>query len=185
MQCRRFGRAPAHRHLCRTDLLFTHDERALLRAHGLGGHYGSISNADNRCCGVANWRCASRSATSVLSRRRSGSSSSEPGRFVSSTGKLADGSPAWGANPTGLLIFADNGRYSSIIVRSDLPKFASKNRMQGTPDENKAAVHGSIGDLRHVHGRRGEEELHGQVRGKHVRQSNGDRADAAGCDKRG
>ena len=65
--------------------------------------------------------------------------------FVSSTGKIADGSPAWGANPTGLLIFADNGRYSSIIVRSDLPKFASKNRMQGTPDENKAAVHRSIG----------------------------------------
>lgn len=65
--------------------------------------------------------------------------------FVSSTGKLADGTPAWGVNPTGLLIFADNGRYSSIIVRSDLPKFASKNRMQGTPDENKAAVHGSIG----------------------------------------
>ena len=64
--------------------------------------------------------------------------------FVSSTGKLADGSPAWGANPTGLLIFADNGRYSSIIARSDLPKFAAKNRMQGTPDENKAAVHGSI-----------------------------------------
>jgi Lipocalin-like domain len=65
--------------------------------------------------------------------------------FVSSTGKLPDGSPAWGANPTGLLIFTDNGRYSSIIVRSDLPKFAAKNRMQGTPDENKAAVHGSIG----------------------------------------
>ena len=65
--------------------------------------------------------------------------------FVSSTGKLADGSPAWGANPTGLLIFTDNGRYSSIIVRSDLPKFAAKNRMQGTPEENKAAVHGSIG----------------------------------------
>jgi hypothetical protein len=65
--------------------------------------------------------------------------------FVSSTGKLADGSPAWGSNPTGLLIFAENGRYSSIIARSDLPKFASKNRMQGTPDENKAAVQGSIG----------------------------------------
>ena len=67
--------------------------------------------------------------------------------FLSGTGKLADGSPAWGANPSGLLIFADNGRYSSIIVRSDLPKLASKNRLQGTPDENKAAVHGSIGSF--------------------------------------
>jgi hypothetical protein len=65
--------------------------------------------------------------------------------FVSTTGKLADGSPTWGANPKGLLIFTDNGRYSSHIVRADVPKFAAKNRLQGTPDENKAAVHGGIG----------------------------------------
>ena len=64
--------------------------------------------------------------------------------FVSTTGKLPDGSPTWGANPKGLLIFTDNGRYSSIIVRSDVPKFAANNRVQGTPEENKAAVHGSI-----------------------------------------
>ena len=65
--------------------------------------------------------------------------------FVGSTGKNADGSPIWGANPKGLIIFTDNGRYSSHIVRSDVPKFAAKNRLQGTPEENKAAVHGSIG----------------------------------------
>ena len=65
--------------------------------------------------------------------------------FVSSTGKLPDGSPAWGANPKGLLIFTADGRYSSIIVRSDLPKFASNNRAKGTDAENKAAVQGSIG----------------------------------------
>jgi hypothetical protein len=64
--------------------------------------------------------------------------------FISSTGKLADGSPVWGSNPKGLLIFTDNGRYSSHIVRADVPKFAAKNRLQGTPDENKTAVHGSI-----------------------------------------
>ena len=64
--------------------------------------------------------------------------------FVGSTGKNSDGSPIWGTNPKGLLIFTDNGRYSSQIVRSDVPKFAAKNRLQGTPDENKAAVHGSI-----------------------------------------
>ena len=63
---------------------------------------------------------------------------------VSSTTKLPDGSPAWGANPKGLVIFTDNGRYSSHILRPDRPKFASKKRMQGTPDENKAAVHGAI-----------------------------------------
>ena len=64
--------------------------------------------------------------------------------FVSSTSKRPDGSPMWGSNPKGLLIFTDNGRYSSHIVRSDLSKFASKNRYQGTPEENKATVQGSI-----------------------------------------
>jgi hypothetical protein len=65
--------------------------------------------------------------------------------FVSSTGKLSDGTPAWGSNPSGLLIFSENGRYSSIIVRTDIPKFAANNRMQGTPEENSAAVRGGIG----------------------------------------
>jgi hypothetical protein len=65
--------------------------------------------------------------------------------FVSSTTKLPDGSPAWGTNPKGLLIFTANGHFSSQIVRSDLPKFASNNRAQGTPEENKAVVQGTIG----------------------------------------
>src|SRR5436190_18462946 len=65
--------------------------------------------------------------------------------FVSSTTKLPDGSPAWGTNPKGLLIFTEDGHFSSHIVRSDIPKFASNNRAQGTPEENKAVVHGSIG----------------------------------------
>ena len=64
--------------------------------------------------------------------------------FVSSTTKLPDGSPAWGTNPKGLLIFTENGYFSSQIVRSDLPKFASNNRAQGTPEENRSVVQGSI-----------------------------------------
>lgn len=67
--------------------------------------------------------------------------------FVTSTGKLSDGTPTWGSNPKGLLIFTDNGRYASIITRADIPKFASKNRTQGTAEENKAAVQGSIGNF--------------------------------------
>ena len=63
---------------------------------------------------------------------------------VSATTKLADGSLQWGSNPKGLLIFTDNGRYSSHIMRPDRPKFASNKRLQGTPDENKATVHGTI-----------------------------------------
>ena len=64
--------------------------------------------------------------------------------FVSSTGKFPDGSPVWGSNPKGLVIFTENGRYASLLMRSDRPKFASNNRMQGTPDENKATAQGTI-----------------------------------------
>jgi Lipocalin-like domain len=64
--------------------------------------------------------------------------------LVSSTTKLPDGSPAWGSDPRGLIIFTDNGRYSSQIMRSDRPKFASNSRATGTADENKAAVLGAI-----------------------------------------
>ena len=64
--------------------------------------------------------------------------------FVSTTVKLADGSPVYGSNPKGLLIITENGLYSTHILRADVPKFASKNRLQGTPEENKAAVQGSI-----------------------------------------
>ena len=42
--------------------------------------------------------------------------------FVSSTSKNPDGSPAWGANPKGIVIFTENGRYSSHVMRSDRPK---------------------------------------------------------------
>jgi Lipocalin-like domain len=63
---------------------------------------------------------------------------------VSSSTKLPDGSPAWGSNPKGLVIFTENGHYSSQLMRSDRPKFASNNRTTGTPEENKAAVQGAI-----------------------------------------
>jgi len=53
-------------------------------------------------------------------------------------------SPTFGANPKGSVMFDGSGRYSIIIVRSDLPKFAAANRIQGTPDENKAVVQGSL-----------------------------------------
>ncbi|MBV8176832.1 MAG: lipocalin-like domain-containing protein [Verrucomicrobia bacterium] len=50
----------------------------------------------------------------------------------------------YGPNPQGQQILDANGRYSLIITRSDIPKFASNNREAGTPEENKAAVQGSI-----------------------------------------
>jgi hypothetical protein len=50
----------------------------------------------------------------------------------------------YGPNPQGQAIFDANGRFSIIITRSDIPKFASNNREQGTPEENQAAVRGGI-----------------------------------------
>ncbi len=50
----------------------------------------------------------------------------------------------YGPNPKGLVIFDSNGRYALVNARSDLAKFASNNRTQGTPEENKAVVLGSI-----------------------------------------
>src|SRR5438874_4213718 len=50
----------------------------------------------------------------------------------------------YGPNPKGTMMVDANGRFSITVVRSDVPKVASNNRMTGTPDENKAIVQGSI-----------------------------------------
>jgi hypothetical protein len=52
---------------------------------------------------------------------------------------------AYGPNPKGVLIFDANGHFSSQLMRSDLPKYASNNRAQGTPEEYKATGQGYIG----------------------------------------
>jgi lipocalin-like protein len=46
----------------------------------------------------------------------------------------------FGANPTGVLIMDGNGRISVQFIGSDLPKFASNDRLEGTPEEAKAVV---------------------------------------------
>jgi hypothetical protein len=63
-------------------------------------------------------------------------------QFVSSTSQGEGGASLWGDKPKSLLVFTENGRYSLTILRSDVPKFASNNRLKGTPEENKAAMHG-------------------------------------------
>jgi Lipocalin-like domain len=50
----------------------------------------------------------------------------------------------FGANPQGQLTLDPNGRFSVIITRSDVPKFATNSRDAGTSEENRAAVQGSI-----------------------------------------
>jgi Lipocalin-like domain len=57
-----------------------------------------------------------------------------------------DGSrtPMYGPNPQGLVIFDGHGHYALVNSRADLPKYVSNDRMQGTAEEYKAVVHGSI-----------------------------------------
>jgi Lipocalin-like domain len=49
----------------------------------------------------------------------------------------------FGPNPRGSLILTPEGRYAMILMRASLPKFASNNRLKGTPEENQAVVQGS------------------------------------------
>jgi hypothetical protein len=49
----------------------------------------------------------------------------------------------FGPNPKGILVLAANGHYAQIIVHPDRPNFKVNNRLEGTPEENTAAVHGT------------------------------------------
>lgn len=51
----------------------------------------------------------------------------------------------FGSDPKGILMFDENGRYALVLLRPDLPTFASNNRTAGTPEENSAVAKGSIG----------------------------------------
>jgi hypothetical protein len=53
-------------------------------------------------------------------------------------------SEAYGPNPKDLMMLDANGRYVVVLMRPDLPKFASNNRSTGTPDEYKAVAVGSF-----------------------------------------
>jgi len=66
--------------------------------------------------------------------------------LVSSVNTARDGtkSDVFGPNPKGILMFDNDGRFAQVFTRPELPKFASGDRLQGTPDENRAIVQGSI-----------------------------------------
>jgi len=66
--------------------------------------------------------------------------------YVSVDTVKGDGSrtPMYGDDPQGLAIFSGNGRYALMTSRAGLPKFASNNRADGTVEEYKAIVQGSI-----------------------------------------
>lgn len=51
----------------------------------------------------------------------------------------------FGPQGAGMIMFGADGRFVVVNVNPDTPRFASNSRAQGTPEENKAAVLGSIG----------------------------------------
>ena len=57
------------------------------------------------------------------------------------SGKKSD---VFGTNPRALLVLTPDGRYSIIVMRETLPKFASNSRLKGTPEEHQAIVAGSL-----------------------------------------
>jgi len=65
---------------------------------------------------------------------------------VSTKYKFPDGktTDTFGANAKGMLMFDAAGHVVFVNLRSDLPKFAAKDRTKGTPQENQAVVAGSF-----------------------------------------
>lgn len=53
--------------------------------------------------------------------------------------------PAYGDKPNGLLVFTEDMHFIEVLTDATIPKFASDARGQGTAEENRAAMAGSIG----------------------------------------
>jgi Lipocalin-like domain len=98
-------------------------------------------------CMAASLACALVSASSFAQQKSLKEQLVGAWTLVSASSKLPDGSPVWGANPIGLIIFTNSGHYSTQLMRSDLPKYASNNRATGTPDEYKAVAIGSVANF--------------------------------------
>jgi hypothetical protein len=50
----------------------------------------------------------------------------------------------FGPNAKGMLVFDGTGRFATQIMAADRPKFASNNRMVGTPEEYRATSQGVV-----------------------------------------
>ena len=51
---------------------------------------------------------------------------------------------ALGERPSGTVMFGGDGRFALVFILRELPKFALNSRAEGTPDENRAVVQGSV-----------------------------------------
>jgi hypothetical protein len=66
--------------------------------------------------------------------------------FVSVVNTLPDGTKfdPNGGHGTGVLMFDSGRHFSWHIIRSDIPNYASNNRLKATPEEYKAAAEGTL-----------------------------------------
>jgi len=66
--------------------------------------------------------------------------------FVSAVNTRPDGTKfdPWGGKAAGVMMFDSTGQFSFQVIRSDIPKLASNNRLQGTADEFKAVAQGVL-----------------------------------------
>lgn len=66
--------------------------------------------------------------------------------FVAAVNTRPDGTKfdPWGGKAEGLQMFDSNGHFSWQVIRHDIPKLVSNNRLQGTADEFKAVAQGVL-----------------------------------------
>lgn len=66
--------------------------------------------------------------------------------FVSAVNTRPDGTKfdPWGGKAVGLQTFDSTGHFSWQVIRTDIPKLASNNRLEGTPEEFKAVAQGVL-----------------------------------------
>jgi hypothetical protein len=66
--------------------------------------------------------------------------------FVSAVNTRPDGTKfdPWEGKAVGLQMFDNTGHFSWQVIRTDIPKLASNNRLQGTADEFKAVAQGVL-----------------------------------------
>ena len=93
--------------------------------------------------------------------------------FVSAQDVKPDGSKIdpWGPNPKGAAMYDANGRFTFMIMRSDLPKFASNNRAQATAEEGKAVAQGMIAFYGTYTVNEADKTLTTRIEGVHTRTS--------------
>jgi hypothetical protein len=67
-------------------------------------------------------------------------------KFVSTTGERKDGTKydLFGPAPNRVTIFNPDDHFALMNARPDRPKYAGGNRMEGSPEEFRATVRGSI-----------------------------------------